>query len=217
MVPPTSVANAQVHPLLGLPSPFPFLGAAAAGLSSLTDPKGQKGHGLHGLPPGFPNMMDIHSTQALLSLARSGSFLQPPVTSSGPPTTVAFSGLTEAKKRPNIVLGTILISRLFSVYQLSIYLLYYSNFRLCSRFVTSHLWRTQKGQNGGQIVKHSSGCLSSQLVCVRSLQFCRKHRHLQGIYRGKRPTFQNFKIVGIRKYPRSQQLFKMAPQMALFP
>ena len=34
-----------------------------------------------GLPPGFPNMMDIHTSQALLNLARSGNFLQPPVSS----------------------------------------------------------------------------------------------------------------------------------------
>merc|ERR1712241_865707 len=77
--PPSSVANTPaVHPLLGPPSPFPFL--ASASLSSLTDPKA-KGHLPPGLPPGFPNMMDIHSTQALLNLARSCNFLQPPVTS----------------------------------------------------------------------------------------------------------------------------------------
>jgi len=104
--PPSSVANTPaVHPLLGLPSPFPFL--ASAGLSGLTDPKA-KGHLPPGLPPGFPNMMDIHSTQALLQLARSGNFLgQPPVTSasnnSSPPAfnpSSVQSNSETNKKRP---------------------------------------------------------------------------------------------------------------------
>lgn len=98
--PPSSVANTPVHPLLGLPSPFPFL---ASGLSGLTDPKA-KGHLPPGLPPGFPNMMDMHSTQALLNLARSGNFLgQPPVTSAPSHNSSAFSpslSSEASKKRP---------------------------------------------------------------------------------------------------------------------
>ena len=91
------MANAAVHPLLGLPSPFPFL---ASGLSSLTDPKA-KGHLPPGLPPGFPNMMDIHSTQALLNLARSSNFLQQPPVTSASNSTFSPSINTEAsKKRP---------------------------------------------------------------------------------------------------------------------
>jgi len=98
--PPSSVANTPVHPLLGLPSPFPFL---ASGLSGLADPKA-KGHLPPGLPPGFPNMMDMHSTQALLNLARSGNFLgQPPVTSAPSHNSSAFSpslSSEASKKRP---------------------------------------------------------------------------------------------------------------------
>lgn len=113
---PNSTISNAVHPLLGLPNPFQFgaLGAAH-GLSSLAglhahnqstkdENRANKGQGQRptvGLPPGFPSMMDLHSTQAaLLSLARNGGLLpQPPTTSS------AFSPaevVVKATKRPAV-------------------------------------------------------------------------------------------------------------------
>ena len=50
MAPPA--VTSSLNPLLGLPSPFPFL--SAHGLSSLSDPKAAKGPLPPGLPPGFP-------------------------------------------------------------------------------------------------------------------------------------------------------------------
>ena len=116
MAPPA--VTSSLNPLLGLPSPFPFL--SAHGLSSLSDPKAAKGPLPPGLPPGFPGellqfyqffvskfsrfcnfsgMMDIHSTQALLNLARSGNFLPP--TSGGSSAFSPPSNLEAAvKKRP---------------------------------------------------------------------------------------------------------------------
>ena len=54
MAPP--VVTSSLNPLLGLPSPFPFL--SAHGLTSLSDPKAAKTPALPpGLPPGFPGMI----------------------------------------------------------------------------------------------------------------------------------------------------------------
>ena len=53
MAPP--VVTSSLNPLLGLPSPFPFL--SAHGLTSLSDPKAGKAPPLPpGLPPGFPGI-----------------------------------------------------------------------------------------------------------------------------------------------------------------
>eukprot|EP00093_Oithona_nana_P003266 03266.XXX_115112_118206_1 [CDS] Oithona nana genome sequencing. len=98
----TSVATNPVHSLLGLPNPFPFLGAAGLALG---DPKANKGPSLAaGLPPGFPNMMDIQHTQALINLARNSNFLPPAPptvsTSSSTPTAPPPPPFPESKKRP---------------------------------------------------------------------------------------------------------------------
>ena len=54
MAPP--VVTSSLNPLLGLPSPFPFL--SAHGLTSLSDPKAAKTPALPpGLPPGFPGII----------------------------------------------------------------------------------------------------------------------------------------------------------------
>ena len=88
-----------MHSLLGLPNPFPFLGAAGL----MGDPKANKGPSLPaGLPPGFPNMMDIQHTQALINLARNSNFLPPapPTVSTSSSTPTAPTPFPESKKRP---------------------------------------------------------------------------------------------------------------------
>ena len=71
MAPP--VVTSSLNPLLGLPSPFPFL--SAHGLTSLSDPKAAKTPALPpGLPPGFPGMIYYKKKFSLFHLGENCLF-----------------------------------------------------------------------------------------------------------------------------------------------